>query len=107
LGPGGSPCGGIDIALIAATKRSSAYRMIRPRIAVPYPCDGWYEEACACIVFDLRPDDEPSPLHERWIAPAIFVVDRASGRVLAARVVEMAAGNARPVVRDLLAADGP
>ncbi len=96
------------MALIAAAKRSPAYRAIRPRVADPCPSDGWYEGGCAFVVFDLTSLGEGAH-GERWWSPqAVFALARDTGDVLAARVVEgqVNAIDTDPVVHNLLRETG-
>lgn len=78
----------VDVALIAAAKRSPAYRLIRPRVADPCPSDGWYEGDRAFVVFDLAPRGETAHDKPLWMPQVVFVLGRARGDVLAVRVAE-------------------
>ena len=69
----------VDVALIAAAKRSPAYRLIRPRMANTCPSDGWYEEGCAFVVFDLTLSSEGANDGRRWVAHVVFAVARHGG----------------------------
>lgn len=85
--PGGSPCGGVNIALIAAVKRTQQYRAMRSRMAKPYATDSWYEGQLAFIVFDLHHNDDIVP-DTACVPQAAFVLDQSSGALLAIHVVE-------------------
>lgn len=88
MAPSGLPCSGVDIALIAAVKRSPWYRAIRSRIIHPYPSDAWYEDHVAFVVFDLSVRPKTAQEEMVWRPQVLYAVDAVSRAVLAARIVE-------------------
>lgn len=88
MGPGEVSRDVIDIALIAAVKRSPQYRAVRARVAKVCPSDTWEDDRVAFVVFDLETRADSALGTDEGPAKAVFALAIDSGALLAARVVE-------------------
>lgn len=92
----------LDVALIAAVKRSPAYRAIRAHVTQVCPSDTWYEDELAFVVFDLQSSADAATQRAPWIPQVVFVLAATSGTLLAARVVEPGKTGEEAQINDLL-----
>lgn len=86
--------------VVAGTKRSRAYRRVRPELSSACPLDVWVEDELGFAQFEL---DEDRGARSGWL---VFAVRLRDGALVAAKILEPGHDVATMLVSDLLRDDG-